>query len=91
MQLYDKAGYKPNILLKTSDPESILMMVAAEEAICIMPSYCVQHIENPRHLTFVPLVGEEEYEDIWMLWNKKRVSMALRYFLEETWGDIENF
>ena len=31
MALYRQAGYQPNILLRSNDVESILMMVAAEE------------------------------------------------------------
>lgn len=33
MQRYAEAGYKPNILFRSADTESILMMVAAEEGI----------------------------------------------------------
>ena len=38
MELYKKAGYQPNILFRSSDTESVLMMVAAEEGISILPS-----------------------------------------------------
>ena len=34
ISLYQQAGYQPNILLRSNDMESILMMVAAEE-MCI--------------------------------------------------------
>ncbi|MCQ2508454.1 MAG: LysR family transcriptional regulator [Dorea sp.] len=91
MQLYEKAGYQPNILLKSNDPESILMMVAAEQAISIMPSYCVKYFANPIHLTFVPLLGDEECEDIYMLWDKKRNTTAVNYFLEEPWTQLDQF
>ena len=33
MQLYNEAGYKPNILFRSADTESILMMVSAEEGL----------------------------------------------------------
>ena len=37
IKLYQQAGYQPNILLRSNDMESILMMVAAEEGISIVP------------------------------------------------------
>ena len=39
MQRYAEAGYKPNILFRSADTESILMMVAAEEGISLLPDY----------------------------------------------------
>lgn len=82
MQMYEKAGFIPNILLKSSDIESLLMMVASEEGISVLPSYSVAKITNADNLTFVPLEGEEEYEDIFMLWKKECSNGALRLFLE---------
>ena len=38
MQRYAEAGYKPNILFRSADTESILMMVAAEEGISSCPT-----------------------------------------------------
>lgn len=81
MQLYEKAGYQPRILLKANDIESILMMVAAEEGISIVPSYSVAKLTNADNLIFVPLEGEEEREDIFMLWKQQSGNTALQYFL----------
>ena len=39
INLYQRAGYQPNIILRSNDMESILMMVAAEEGISIVPGY----------------------------------------------------
>ena len=46
LELYKQAGYQPNILFRSSDTESILMMIAAEEGISIMPSYVLFLISN---------------------------------------------
>ena len=81
MQLYERAGYQPKILLKSSDVESILMMVAAEEGISILPSYSVAKLMNADNLVFVPLDGDEEYEDIFMMWKKSSGNSALQRFL----------
>lgn len=81
MQLYEKAGFNPKILLKSSDIESILMMVASEEGISVLPSYSVAKITNADNLVFISLEGEEEYEDIFMLWKKDRGNSALNCFV----------
>ena len=82
MQLYQQAGYHPNILLRSNDVESILMMVAAEEGISILPAYCTDKLTNADNLIFVPLLGDEETEDILAVWRKEDPSQALRHFLE---------
>ena len=82
MQLYQQAGYLPNILLRSNDVESILMMVAAEEGISILPAYCTDKLTNADNLIFVPLIGEEETEDILAAWRKDDPSQALQHFLE---------
>ena len=64
MQRYAEAGYKPNILFRSADTESILMMVAAEEGISLLPDYCTDRLYNADNLVFVPLVGEGEEEEI---------------------------
>ena len=82
VQLYQKAGYQPNILLRTSDYESIMMMIAAEEAICIVPEYCIGKLRSVDNVTFCPLRGEGETEEILAVWHEKNLSPALRHFVE---------
>jgi len=82
VQLYQKAGYQPNILLRTSDYESILMMIAAEQAICIVPEYCIGKLRSVENVVFCPLRGKEETEEILAAWHEKNLSPALRHFVE---------
>lgn len=82
VQLYQKAGYQPNILLRTSDYESVLMMIAAEEAICVMPKYCASELKSVDNITFCPLLGEEETEEILAVWDARNHSPALQHFIE---------
>lgn len=82
LDLYDLAGYKPNILFRSSDTESILMMIAAEEGISILPSYITNKLTDAENLTFIPLVGEGEYVQIVSVWKKENQSPALRHFIE---------
>ena len=57
------------------------MMVAAEEGISILPSYSVAKLMNADNLVFVPLDGDEEYEDIFMMWKKSSGNLDLQSFL----------
>lgn len=81
LKLYAQAGYQPKTLIKSNDVESILMMVAAEEGVSIMPSYSVEKLANAENLIFIPLVGENEYEDVYMMWKKNSGNPALDCFI----------
>ena len=83
MELYRLAGYQPNILFRSNDIESILMMVAAEEGISILPSYVTSKLADADNLVFIPLVGEGEYEKIISVWKKEGKSQALRHFVQK--------
>lgn len=81
LEMYRQAGYKPDILFRSSDTESILMMVAAEEGISILPSYITNKLTNADNLVFIPLTGEGEFEEIMAVWKKDNQSPALRQFI----------
>ena len=57
------------------------MMVAAEEGISILPSYVTSKLKDADNLVFIPLVGEEEYEEIIAVWKKENPGQALLRFL----------
>lgn len=82
VQLYQDAGYQPNILLRTNDYESIIMMIAAEEAISIVPEYCVSKLKSVDNIAFCPLDGDEENEEVLAVWHDKNQNPALQHFLE---------
>ena len=82
MELYHQAGYQPNIICRSTDIESILIMVAAEEGISIMPDYCVKKITDAEGLIFLPMNGENEYELIHAVWKKDNDNIALNRFVD---------
>lgn len=86
IKLYQQAGYQPNILLRSNDMESILMMVAAEEGISIVPEYSHPWDVGTENVVFVPLSGEGETEEILIVWRKGDDNPALRHFI----GGIPN-
>ena len=83
IRLYQQAGYQPNILLRSNDMESILMMVAAEEGISIVPEYSHPWDVGTENVVFVPLEGEGETEEILIVWRKNDDNPALRHFIEK--------
>ena len=60
IRLYQEAGYEPNIVYYTDDIDSILMMVAAEEGISVMPTYITRKLYHTEGIVCVPLRGEQE-------------------------------
>jgi len=83
IRLYQQAGYQPNILLRSNDIESILMMVAAEEGISIVPEYSHPWDVGTENIVFVPLSGEGETEEILIVWRKNDANPALRRFIQK--------
>lgn len=82
LNLYEKAGFQPNILVKSNDVESILMMIDAEQGISILPKYTIAKLMNVNNLIFIPMEGQEEYEDIYMIWKRENSNRTLACFLE---------
>ncbi len=83
MDLYRQAGFKPHILFRSSDIESVLLMVSAEEGISILPDYFTNKLCNADNLVFVPLEGEQEKEEIIAAWRSDQQNPALGRFLAE--------
>ena len=83
IKLYQQAGYQPNIILRSNDMESILMMVAAEEGISIVPEYSHPWDVGTENVVFVPLSGEGETEEILIAWRKNDDNAALRHFVQK--------
>lgn len=87
IRLYQKAGYYPKILLRSSDVESILMMVSAEEGISVLPVSCVRRLNQVDNLVFIPLIGENETEEILAVWRKDNQNPLLPPFLDLLFAD----
>ena len=77
MNLYKEAGYRPNILFCSSDSESILMMVAAEEGVSILPDYSARKHAPAENLVFIP--GEQE--EVIAAWRRDAQNPALAQFV----------
>lgn len=82
IELYEEAGFHPDILFRSGDAESILMMVAAEEGISILPSFVTGKLVNAENITFVPMSGEKEQVEIIAAWRRADDNPLLSRFLE---------
>lgn len=81
-QKYRDAGYDPNVIFCTDDIDSILMMVAAEEGISVMPAYITQNIRALDGIDCIPLVGENENASIVAVWREDSTDPLLSAFVE---------
>lgn len=90
MNLYQLAGFKPNIVFQSSDAESILIMIAAEEGISILPDYCIKKLTNADNLVFIPLEGDHEIENITVFWNRNNSNPALPRLIRHLENTAEN-
>lgn len=80
-ELYKKAGYVPTFYYTTNDPESVLMMVAAELGVSILPTYITSKLEKADNLVFRPLVGADEFEQMICMYKKTSNNILLQKFL----------
>jgi DNA-binding transcriptional LysR family regulator len=60
--------------------ESILMMVAAEEGVSILPNYVTEKLENADNLIFVPMEGDGETVEVIAAWKKEEKNPVLQRF-----------
>lgn len=80
---YEEAGYHPNIIFRSNDAESILMMIAAEEGVSILPAYVTQKLVNAENLEFIPLTGEDEVVEIIAAWKKDSGNTVLQQLTDQ--------
>ena len=56
--------------------------LAAEEGISILPGYFTDKLYNADNLSFAPMVGDGEYEEIIAAWRRDSVNPILEQFPE---------
>ena len=80
--VYNSASNQQNAMFKSSDLESVLMMVAAEEGITVLPSYIAERLSSAfEGIVFLPLEGEDEFEETDMMWKHDLGNSALDCFI----------
>ena len=65
---YAESGFIPKINGRSSDAETLLVLVSAGVGITILPESIVRAYNGLSDLSFVPLEGEHEHVDIMAIW-----------------------
>lgn len=83
LQRYIDAGFQPKVIFHTDDIDSILMMVAAEEGISVMPQYITRKINGLEGIHCIPLVGTGENASVVAVWRTDSDSKVLQAFIDK--------
>lgn len=79
---FAKSGFVPRIVGKSSDIETLMLLVAAGLGVTIVPESAIKYVRQSSDLVFLPLVGDYEYVDIVVVWKEDNHNPALPIFLD---------
>ncbi|WP_329887364.1 LysR family transcriptional regulator [Pseudoramibacter faecis] len=82
IKLYENAGYKPNIILNSTNLSCVLMMIACEEGIALVPNYCIQNLDRFPNLVAVPFIDTDLDESIIAAWPPQNMPPTLQHFID---------
>ena len=77
---YAESGFIPKINGRSSDAETLMVLVAAGIGITILPESIVRAFSNTSDLSFVPLEGEHEHVDIMAIWKDNSMNPVTNVF-----------
>lgn len=75
-------AFSPQSAKVCGDVESILLMVAADMGIAVLPDYVAKDLLEAKELRFVPLTGDHSSIDLVAAWNEDTANEALSCFLD---------
>lgn len=78
---YEDAGFLPNVVYTSNDINTILLLVAVKKGIAVLPEYTLQKGADIRNLVFIPLTGEKEQRNLYLIWRKDNQNKTLQQFL----------
>lgn len=76
------SGFVPKVIGRSSDIETLLLLVAAGIGITILPEAAIHYVKQSSDLVFIPLEGEHEQVDILAIWKKDNQNPALKLFID---------
>ncbi|MBR5756885.1 MAG: LysR family transcriptional regulator [Firmicutes bacterium] len=86
-ELYAYSGFVPEILGKSSDIETILILVSMGIGVSILPESAIKYARQSGKIAVIPLVGEYEHVDIMAFWKAGNKDPILRLMLQELKND----
>ena len=79
---YAQSGFLPKIDARSSDAETLLILVSAGIGITILPESIIRTLGHSTDLSFIPLEGKHEYVDILALWKSESTNPVTRVFCD---------
>lgn len=83
---YAESGFIPKINGRSSDAETLMVLVSAGIGITILPESIVQAFHSTTELSFVPLEGEHEHVDIMAIWKDNSLNPVTQVFKDFVLG-----
>jgi DNA-binding transcriptional LysR family regulator len=77
---YAESGFIPKINGRSTDAETLMILVSAGIGITILPESIVRAFSNTSDLSFVPLEGEHEHVDIMAIWKDNSMNPVTNVF-----------
>lgn len=77
---YAESGFIPKINGKSSDAETLMVLVSAGIGITILPESIVAAFGHSSDLSFVPLEGDHEHVDITAIWKEDTSNPVTQVF-----------
>lgn len=78
---YREAGFVPNVVQRSNDISTILLMVASHMGISILPSFCVARAMLESNVAVVPIDEDKKRIEVVAAWNKSNFNPALEKFI----------
>lgn len=78
---YRKAGFVPNIIQRCNDFNTILLMVASNIGIAILPSFIGGSNHIMKNVCMIPIEGQQDTIEMVAVWSKTNTNPALQKFI----------
>lgn len=83
--VYERGGFLPQVVAVETEPETILLMVALEMGISLLPEYIVRPYSKNEELAIIPVMkddGTAETLNFEMVWSKDNANPSVEKLLE---------
>ena len=85
---YADSGFIPKISGRSSDAETLLILVSAGLGITILPESIVRAHAHSTELSFIPLEGEHEHVDVLAIWKEDNTNPVIKVFRDSIFPEM---
>ena len=79
---FGESGFIPKIVGRSSDAETLLILVSAGIGITILPESIIRSLAPSTDLSFIPLEGDHEHVDVLALWKPDSANPVTQVFCD---------